>query len=265
MMHSAKQFLQYFILSIGFLFIFSCKTNKVVTDGSVNENLSAKAIIKTHYQNHLDFKTLSGKVKINYSDGESSQGVSVSLRMEKDKAIWMSAPLGIVKVYITPDRVSFYNKLQNEYFDGNFSYLSNLLGTELNFDKVQDLLLGQAIFDLRKGKYNASIANKNYQLKPRKAAELFKTLFEIEPSNFKIATQQLAQPLKNRVLEIDYRNYQKIENMVLPNTVVITAIDKSKTNTIDLEYRNMEFNRNLNFPYKIPKGFDEIVLKGNGK
>jgi len=265
MMHSTKQFIKYTILSIGFLFAFSCKTNKVVTGGGINENLSAKAIIKTHYQNHIDFNTLSGKVKINYSDGESSQGVSVSLRMEKDKAIWMSAPLGMVKVYITPNRVSFYNKLQNEYFDGNFSYLSNLLGTELNFEKVQDLLLGQAIFDLRKEKYNASIADKNYQLKPRKAGELFKTFFTIEPTNFKISTQQLSQPLKKRVLEIDYKNYQKIEGKVFPNTVVITAIDKEVTNTIDLEYRNMEFNRNLNFPYKIPKGFDEIVLKNNGK
>ncbi len=264
-MHTMKQALRYFALPIIFLFVSSCKTTKVVTDGSVNENLSAKAIIKSHYQNQLDFKTLSGKVKINYSNGESSQGVSVSLRMEKDKAIWMSAPLGMVKVLITPNRVSFYNKLQNEYFDGNFSYLSNLLGTDLDFDKVQDLLLGQAIFDLRKEKYNASVADKNYQLKPRKAGDLFKTFFQIEPANFKMATQQLSQPLKNRVLEIDYKNYQKIENKVLPNAIVITAIEKRVTNTIGLEYRNMEFNRSLNFPYKIPKGYDEIVLKGNGK
>ncbi len=265
MMQSAKQTLKYTIFSIGFLFIFSCKSNKAITNGSVNENLSAKAIIKTHYQNHINFKTLSGKLKINYSDGESSQGVSVSIRIEKDKAIWMSAPLGMVKVYITPNRVSFYNKLQNEFFDGNFSYLSNLLGTELNFDKVQNLLLGQAIFDLRKEKYTTSIVNKNYQLKPRKAADLFKTLFTIEATNFKISTQQIAQPLKKRVLEIDYKNYQEIQNKVLPNTIVITAIDKDKTNTIDLEYRNMEFNRTLNFPYKIPKGFDEIVLENNDK
>ncbi|TMM58899.1 DUF4292 domain-containing protein [Maribacter algarum] len=252
-------------LGICFLvfFVISCKSNKVLTGGAANENLSAKTIIKTHYQNEIDFKTLRGKMKIEYSNGEDNQGVSVSLRMEKNKAIWISAPFGMVKAYITPNRVSFYNKLENEYFDGDFSYLSNLLGTELDFQKVQNLLLGQALLDLTEEKYDLEVADRNYQLKPRKAAELFKILFQIEPKNFKIATQQLSQPLKKRLLEIDYQNYQKISQYVLPNSIFITAIDKDIKNTIAIEYRNIEFNNPMNFPYKIPKGYKEIVLTKN--
>jgi hypothetical protein len=239
----------------------SCKSTKVLTGGEVNASLSAKTIIKSHYQNEIDFKTLSGKMKIDYTNGEDNQGVSVSLRMEKDKTIWISAPFSVVKAYITPDRVSFYNKLQNEYFDGDFSYLSKLLGTELDFEKVQNLLLGQALLDLKQGKYDLDIADQNYQLKPRKAAELFKILFQIEPKNFKIATQQLSQPLKNRLLEIVYQNYQKIDTYVLPNSILITAIDKKVKNTIGIEYRNIQFDDPMNFPYKIPKGYKEIILE----
>jgi hypothetical protein len=243
------------------LLVFSCKSNKVLTDGTLDVNLSAKTIIKNHYNNQLNFKTLSGRMKIDYSDGESTQGVSVSLRMEKDKAIWLSAPLGVVKALITPERVSFYNKLDNEYFDGDFIYLSNLLGIELNFTKVQNMLLGEALFDLKEGKYDTSIADNNYQLKPKKSLELFKTLFEIEPANFKMAAQQIAQPLKKRILEIQYKDYQKIDKRVLPNEIGIFAIDGDQSNSISIEYRNMEFNRSVNFPYKIPNGFKEIVLK----
>lgn len=248
-------------ISIVFLVVFSCKSNKVLTGGTIDTKLSTKSIIKAHYQNQIDFKTLSGKMKIEYSDGESTQSVGVSLRMKKDKAIWLSAPFGMVKAYITPERVSFYNKLENEYFDGDFSYLSNLLGTELDFEKVQNLLLGQALFNLREGKYELEIVDKKYQLKPRKSIALFKTLFQIEPKNFKIATQQLAQPFKNRLLEISYKNYQKINKWTLPNEIEITAIDKGDKNTINIEYRNIEFDHQLSFPYKIPKGFKEIVLK----
>lgn len=250
-------------IGILILLVVSCKSNKVLTGDDVNENLSAKTIIKTHYQNEINFKTLSGKMKIDYSDGDNNQRVSVSLRMEKNKSIWISAPLGLVKAYITPERVTFYNKLQNEYFDGDFSYLSNLLGTQLDFQKVQNLLLGQALLDLKEDKYDLEVADKNYQLKPKKAAELFKILFQIEPKNFKIATQQLSQPLKNRLLEIDYQNYQKISQYILPNSIFITAIDKDVKNTIAIEYRNIEFNNPMNFPYKIPKGYKEIVLKKN--
>lgn len=202
-------------------------------------------------------------MKIDYSDGESTQGVSVSLRMEKDKAIWISAPFGMVKAYITPQRVSFYNKLENEYFDGDFSYLSNLLGIDLDFEKVQNLLLGQALFDLRKDKYDIALTDVNYQLTPKKPMDLFKALFHIEPQNFKMATQQLSQPLKKRLLEISYKNYQKINKWIIPNTVLITAIDKGLKNTIDIEYRNIEFNQQVSFPYKIPKGYKEIVLTKN--
>ena len=238
----------------------SCKSAKVVTGGTVDEKLSVKSVIKAHYQNQAKFKTLNGKVRISFSDGESSQNVSVSIRMEKDKAIWMSAPLGIVKAYITPDRVSFYNKLQNEYFDGDFSYLSELLGTEVDFSILQNLLTGQAIVDLRQEKYGIDLFEESYRLTPKLPGTLYKTLFRIEPKNYKMALQQLSQPLEQRLLEISYENYQILDKEILPNEIKIRAITNEDENNIALEFRNIELNGAVNFPYSIPKGFKEIEL-----
>ena len=251
---------KHFFLILVVVLVSSCKSTKVVSGGSVDEKLSAKSVIKSHYQNENKFKSLNGKVRISYSDGESSQNVSVSLRMEKDKAIWMSAPLGIVKAYITPERVSFYNKLENEYFDGDFSYLSDLLGTDVDFSILQNLLMGQAIVDLRDQKYTIDIDEGAYRLTPKLAGELYKTLFRIEPENFKMDLQQLSQPIEKRLLQISYVNYQKVDNEILPNEIKIKAIAKDKENNIDLEFRNIELNGTVNFPYSIPKGFTEIEL-----
>lgn len=258
--HKPLPFLKPIILSIMALLVFSCKSAKVISDGTVDSRLSSKAVIKSHYQQATDFKTLSGKIKIDYSDGEDSQGFTVSLRMQKDKAIWISAPLGIVKAYITPSRVSFYNKLENQYFDGDFSYLSDLLGTEVDFDVLQNLLMGQAIVDLRNEKYIISIFDDTYRLVPKNPGALFKSFFQIEPRNFKMAVQQLSQPLKKRFLQIRYNNYQSIEQRVLPNEIRILAQQEDAENEITLEYRNLELNKSVNFPYKIPKGFKELVL-----
>lgn len=243
--------------------VSSCGTKKVIGDGTASEKMSAKNVIRQHYLNQLDFKTLAGKLKIDYSDGEDQQSLAVSLRMEKDKVIWISAPFGIVKAYITPERVSFYNKLDNEYFDGDFSFLSNLLGTELDFEKVQNLLLGHALFNLKDEGYSVSVFEENYELKPKNPGTLFKTLFQIEPKNFKMASQQLSQPLRKRLLDINYRNYQKIHKWILPNEINIVAIEKDSRNTIDIEYRNIEFDEAVRFPYKIPDGYKEIVLTKN--
>lgn len=65
--------------------ITSCASKKLVIGGAVSEKLSAKNIIKNHYQNTLQFKTLRGRVKVDYTTGASSQGFTLSLRMEKDK------------------------------------------------------------------------------------------------------------------------------------------------------------------------------------
>ncbi len=249
------------VLSILLVVFASCKSTKIITSGEVDANLSSKAVIKSHYANALAFKTISGKMKIDYEDKNASQGFSVSLRMEKDKAIWISATLGVVKAYITPNRVSFYNRLDNTYFDGDFSYLSKLLGTELDFEKVQNLLLGEALLDLRKDKYDVSIASENYELKPKKALDLFKILFQIEPKHYKIGTQQISQPEKGRLLDITYKNYQEIDQKIIPNEINISAIMDGNESIIAIEYKNIEFNRSLKFPYDIPKGFKEIILE----
>ncbi len=252
--------IQFSLLLLAIVILSSCKSTKAVTGGEADSGISTKRIIENHYANQVDFKTLSGRVKIDYSDGKKNQGVNVSLRMEKNKVIWISAPLGVVKAHITPEKVSFYNKLQGEYFDGDFSYLSDLLGTELDFDKVQNLLLGNAVFDLRKDKYTSAINQGDYQLKPKRARELFKILFQLEPRNFKISSQEVSQPEEDRRLQAKY-TYQDISGKILPNEIqIVAAEDKDKT-VIDLSFKNLELNRSLNFPYKVPKGFDEIILK----
>lgn len=261
-MKGRTTFLRPWLLSVILIVLLSsCKSAGTLTGGTLDENLSAKTIIRNHYRGQPEFRTLSGRMRIDYSDGEASHSFNVSLRMEKDKAIWISAPLGVVKAYITPTRVSFYNKLQNEYFDGDFAYLSKFLGTDLDFEKVQNLLLGQALFDLRDGKFNASVNQASYELKPREEQALFKIFYRIEPGNFKLAAQQISQPLSKRLLEIRYKDYQVNGNEILPGEIGITAIDTDQRNVIGLAYRNVELNRPLNFPYEIPGGYEEILLK----
>jgi len=253
-------------LRIGFLMLatstllFSCKAKKSVLTGEIDATVTPKRAIENHYSNELGFKTLSGRLKIDYFDGDSNKGATVSLRMQKDEVIWISAPLGLLKAKITPQKVSFYNKLEKEFFDGDFGYLSNLLGTELDFGKMQNLLIGNAVLDLRDDKYVSANTNDSYGLKPKRERELFKILFFLEPQHFKIKTQQISQPQEDRFVKMDY-TYQEVAQKVVPNTIAIEAVSEGKQNTIDLEYKNIEFDRPLNFPYKIPKGYKEIVLR----
>lgn len=255
-------FAQKLLLAILLLgLISSCKSKKTIAEKGSMKGLTARTIIANHYDSQLDFTTMSGKIRIDYSEGSSTQSVGVSLRMQKDKAIWVSAPLGIIKAYITPERVSFYNKLQNEYFDGDYTYFSEMLGMDLDFSKIQNLLVGQTLLDMREMKFDAQSNGKYYELKPKKSQDLLKLLYLIDPGNFKLARQQLSQPEKKRLLDIHYKNYQQKGNKTIPHEIGIVAIETVERTFIDITYKNIEFGRSLNFPYRIPKGYDEIVLK----
>lgn len=249
-----------FVAGLFALLSLGCKSAKTIPDKGLDGNLSARNIIRNHYKNELQFETLRGRVRIDYNDGRSTQSLGVSFRMQRNKAIWISAPLGVVKAYITPERVSFYNKLEQEYFDGDFVYLSRIVGTELDFQKVQNILFGQALFDLRTGDYRAQPNEQFYQLRPQETQELFETLFQIEPRHFKLASQQVSQPWRKRLLQIRYLNYKELDNNIIPSEIGITAIDTNERTQIGIEYRNLELNKPLNFPYRIPQGYDEIVL-----
>lgn len=242
-----------------FVLMTSCKTTKSALKGVADPSLPAKKVISSHYNSTLDFITIRGSLKINYDDGENNQSFRVSLRMKKDEIIWISAPFNVVKAKITPNKVEFFNKLEKEYFEGEFDYLSGLLGTELDFQKVQNLLLGDAVLDLRDGKYTIEVVEGNYQLKPKRGNELFKILFAIEPKAFKIAAQEVSQPWENRFLTIQY-TYQEMETGILPDEIFIEATAKGDLTKIDLEYKNVEFNQSMNYPYRVPKGFKRIEL-----
>lgn len=124
---------------------------------------------------------------------------------------------------------------------------------------MQNLLLGQAIFNLKDENYNATVANNTYQLKPQADFSLFKRLFLIEPKHFKIDTQQVSQPENQRMVSVKYTNYQQINTYIFPNKITILAQEKGEATTIDIEYKNFAFNEKVTFPYTIPNGYKKLM------
>lgn len=241
----------------------SCKSAKTITDnGSLNANLSAKQIIKNSNKSNSEFKTLSARVKINITETDKSKSYALKLRMQKDSTILLiSSPITVVKAIITPSRVAFYNKLDGTYFDGDFTYLSKLLGTELDFYKVQALLLGEPVFKPNTKDYEASVFEKSYMLQPKNQSDLFELFLLFNPTHFKMNAQEIAQSKTNRLLRIDYLAYQNVAKAILPELIKIIALENDDQLKIDLEYKNIELDQNLRFPFSIPSGYDQIILK----
>ncbi|MDT0675331.1 DUF4292 domain-containing protein [Autumnicola musiva] len=244
------------------LILVSCGGGRA-TKEIATKNAKAANVIARHYDNEADFKTASGKLRAVYQTEDRTQSVNLSFRMEKDKAIWMSATvLGfpVAKVYITPTSVSYYEKISKSYFDGDFSLVSEWLGTPLDFQKLQNLLIGQTIYNLREEPYRMEQSARGYQFLPEEVSAV-ERMFLIDPTNYKATAQQLAQTSENRSVTITYSDYQTIDGRIFPDNIKIIANEGGESTNIDITYRSVEFNQEVSFPFDIPSGYDEISVR----
>ena len=240
----------------------SCKTKQaVVTEQSADEAKAAKEIINGHNKNMPGFKTLSIRASARYEDSNQSQNVSADIRIKKDEIILVSVKvLGITmaKAIITPTRVSYYEKLGEKYFDGNYELLSRWLGTELDFTKVQNMLLGRAMDNLENGNYRATIDNNLYKLTSSKGGIMKAFLFE--GAQYLLKQQTIAQQGgEPRSVTINYPAHVSHRNGALPAEVKIEAEQNEKVN-IDIRYNNVTFDEDLTFPYDVPQGYERITI-----
>nr|WP_199002603.1 DUF4292 domain-containing protein [Flavobacterium sp. ASV13] len=259
-----KKYIAIVLISV---FVISCKS-KVVAVQNSNEikeisPKEEKKVIENHYNNKLDFSTLYIKASARYVDEKQSQNVTAEIKIEKDKQILVSVRfLGITmaKALITPTAVSYYEKINSTYYDGDFTTLSKWLGTELDYSRVQNLLVGEALDDLRKGKYTQTIVENLFRLEDEKETTIKKTFF-LDPEKYLVQKEEISQPTENRMLEIVYSDSKVFNQGTLPTGIEINAIQpKGKTN-INLNYNTISFNEELSFPYSVPSGYKKVIIK----
>lgn len=247
------------VFLISLLFI-SCGTIKTVSE---IEKTSTKNLIASHNAANPRFETLAARVQLAYETEEKSQRIVVSLRMEKDKIIWVKASflgITIAKVLITPEQVGYYETVGKTYFEGDFALLGNWLGTPIDFQQAQNLLLGQSIFNLENSNYTSEIFQHNFKVQPKRQPQNFIHSLFLNPENFKVVLETLSQPEQNRILNVRYGDYQIVDGQYFPRNISIVASEGQSQTKIEMDYRKIDLNVGIGFPFEIPAGYERIQL-----
>ena len=249
------------ILSIVFLLLLtSCGGAKKIVD---IEEATARDVITAHKKAFPEFKTLAARMQVAYETEDKSQSVTVSLRMEKDKIIWVKASIlgiTIAKVQITPTQVGYYETIGGTYFEGDFALLGEWLGTPINFEGAQNMLLGQSVFTLNPSEYTSEIFQNKFKIQPKKQPENFIHSLFINPNDYRINSETLSQPQDKRILTIRYADYQKINEQYFPTKINIITNEDLEQTKIEINYRKIDLDVDINFPFEIPSGYKQIHL-----
>jgi hypothetical protein len=236
--------------------LYGCGPGKNLTSnvGGIPE-IRTKQILKKHIKQHAKFNTLQCKLKIELFQNSKAQSNTVTLRMERGKIIWINAFLNMIRIKITPDRVQMYNKIDKTYFDGDFSLIKQLLGIDLDFSNLENLLLGDTFFKHNSSSLNQVKDNSGYTLKPYKLDPTLDVLYRINPFYFKMKTQEISHLKEEIRLKVNYDDFQEINQQLIPSKMAITINEKQNNTFIKLNLKSVSLNQSIRFPFKLPKGY----------
>lgn len=254
---------RYFFILLLLSIHSSCKVNKnIMDDSAIAKEMSAKKVARKHAATQLNKKTVESKYKVNFNNRKTKQSLSVTLRMKKDEYIWIkgSKLITVFKAKITPNAVQYYSPLAKNYFVGDFSMIKDLLGVTVNFDQLQNLFLGQAIQNLKETKQEIEIRNNRYHLTPQQQSEMFRLFFVVNPSHFKLDNQYVIDVKNNNRMDVQYPAYEAVKGEIYPSKIVVKSKSEKSYSEIDLTLRSVDFNRDLQIPFRIPAGYKRLTF-----
>lgn len=244
--------------------LVGCKASKSITNNSSTENLKTAEIISKYHKNNTTYTSLKAALNIRLKTTEKEENLTASLRVLKNEKIWLSiGKMGIpgAKILISPNTVKYYNKIDNTFFDGDYSIINSWLKTNVTFMQLQGILLGEAMYTLEPTQYDSEILENGYLLRPEQLNPLAEHYITLNPGNFKVKSQEIAQPKAYRILTADYQKYQEVDKQLIPLLINMLIVEKTSETQIDISYRNVSLNQDLRFPFKIPNNYKEISIE----
>lgn len=222
-------------------------------------NKNTATLIKleeAHNTINRSFKTAQIVSEVKYSDPNFDQSVKADIRIEKGKQILITVKammFSVAKIYISPDRVSYYEIIKGTHYDGDFDFIKKMLGTSITYNQVENILMGQSIYPLNDQSLELKDLSSNYQL-DKKINDFIVSIIVDNKGELK------REQIKNNgsvYADLNYKSYQTIKGVVFPKQWTLISSQKHTMN-VGLEYEKIDLNTNLNFKYEIPSGSKAI-------
>lgn len=251
----------------------SCRSSRNVTrtTGRANvmpvEELIGK--IKTNSFGFTDF-TIK-RINCQYADNNGKTSFVASLKAEKDKKILISVtklniPVG--RVLLTPDSVKYVNYIQQNYFTDDYSYLGQMLNTELNFDIIQAIVENDAVSviemlrktdnDLKTDVENNLQVIENLN---RKNPNARKYKLSFEPETYSLKRLLIDDNAVKRRLVVQFNETQLLNDKVYPLSAEMDFTSEKNKVNISLRYNGLSTDKIEPFGLNIPADYQKISFK----
>ncbi len=254
--------------------MFSCRSTKkiqtainkkdtstvIMTNTSNDDSLGVvKDVLNGLKTSHIDFKTFSSKIKVEYVDSKSKQSnVTAYVNIMKDSMIWVSLYATIFnieafRVLIKKDSVIVVDKINKEVQYRTLSYLQDVTEIPFDFKTLQNMLVGNPIY------FDSDNVVSYKQIEDIKlvtsVGQFFKHLLTID-NNGVILKSKLddVDVNRHRTADLTYSDYVISNGINFSTYRDITVSEKNKLE-IRLHFKQFDFNKELSFSFNVPKNY----------
>lgn len=251
------------VFGISLVAVFSCSSKKTSISTSVDKEKMSRIerlqILRQIEAHQLRFNTFSGRAKSKLVVNRENYDVTANVRIERDKAIWISvtALMGIEagRILITPDSVKIINRLQAEYINKPFEYLYKFASEDLDFSSLQQLLVGNVIQETFTKNSEIWMNERGYSLRGQHNDLLY--LAQLD-TGYRPVVTVLDDAIRNQRMEASYEEYRSLAGQVFPNQVKISVMSEELRLQSEMRYNRVVYDGALDMPFNIPARYKEI-------
>ena len=258
-----------FILS---LFVFSCKPTEKVHRAPLFDR-SPHFLFEKLKSNEFHYEWLSAKYSAEVKTEGKSNSFKTTMRSRKDSVIWMSISpafgIEVARIHITRDSIRFMNRLNTTYFEGDFKYLNKMFNTDLDFDVLQSILIGNAFSYFEEDDFKSFIDKDYYLLSTIRKRKLKRTIQKndslnlvvqsiwLEPKTYKIAKYNFRDFNIDRILDVNYSKFAAVDSQLFPFEMHF-ELKGEKPASININYSKVAHDTPQTLPFTIPAKYERI-------
>jgi hypothetical protein len=226
-------------------------------------------------KNEFKFEWLNIRFSATVKIGKTENSFNGNIRIRKDSIIWISITpaLGIeaARAIITPDSFKLLNRLETTYFADKFKYINTLLKTDLDFDMLQSLLIGNDFSFYENNVFKASVDGMQYKLSTVGRGKLKKYIktsddslllltqdIWLDPETYKISKVQLKELKENLKLEAEYSEFDLVDSLKYPFKIHFDASSEKEKIEIIVENSKVTATDPLEFPFNVSSKYQRI-------
>ena len=274
----------FFILIISTIVFSSCRTTRSLPKAEVKPITAARLLNKIE-QNAFDYEYFTVKrINCQFSGNDTKVSFVATLKAQKDKAILisiskLSIPVG--SVMLTPDSVKYVNYLEKSYFIDDYTYLSEILNVELDFETIQTILSSN-VFSYQNNVKNKDLKNfetsiengfyvlisekENKMMNERRSGRFDKDAFILQkmffdPTSFSLTRMTIDDKTNSRKVEFRFADFEKIRNKNYPGSIDMYFTSSEDNVSLKLKTSGFSSEKIDSFTLNIPEKYEQLTTK----